>query len=221
MIIYGWNSRTIKEAPIEKLPCVHCGEEAVKAKIGVSYVHIFWIPLFPFKKSGQFECGQCKNIIADSKLNETMALLKKSVRIPYYMFSGAAIIAAFVAYMFINSSVEEQKEIAYLSIPEVGDIYHLKDNEELSEYKYYLWKAEEVFDDSLYITQNAYSYNMIPEELKEGDGFVETYYVIHRNFLKELYDSGDLVKIQRGYGEFSGFGRALPEVVDSLSSTSL
>lgn len=218
MVVYGWNSRIIKEAPLEKLPCVHCGDESVKAKISVSYVHIFWIPLFPYKKSGQFECDQCKKVVADSQLNETMALLKKSVKLPYYMFSGAAIIAVVIAYLFINSAIDEKKELGYLSIPEVGDIYHLKDNEEKSEYKYYLWKAEEIFDDSLYVTQNAFTYNMIPEDLMEEDGFVESYYVIKKNLLQELYDSGELVKIQREYGEFSGFSRVIPEVVDSLSS---
>jgi hypothetical protein len=219
MIVYGWNNRIIKEAPLEKLPCVHCGSESVKAKISVSYVHLFWIPLFPYKKSGQFECEQCKNVIADSQLEETMTLLKKSVRFPFYMFSGMAVIIAFIAYLFINSAVEEKKELGYLSIPEVGDIYHLKDNEEVTEYKYYLWKAEEVFDDSLYVSQNAYTYNMIPEELMEKDGFVESYYVIKKKLLQELYDSGELVKIQRGYGEYSSFSRVIPEELDSLSSS--
>lgn len=53
----------------------------------------------------------------------------------------------------------------------------------------------------------------------EKDGFVESYYVIKKNLLQELYDSGELVKIQRGYGEFSGFSRVIPEVLDSLSAT--
>lgn len=221
MIIYGWNNRIIKNAQVGKLECPHCKTESVWAQIVAFYVHIFWIPLFPYKKSGQFACSSCNSLVDGNELSETVKLMKKSVRFPLYLFSGLGIIVAFVTYMFVNSNIEDKKELGYLSHPEKGDIYHLKDSEETSEYKYYLWKVDEVFDDSLYVSQNAYSYNGLPDQLLEDDGFYDTYYVIDKSVLEELHDSGELVKIQREYGELSSFSRTIHQELDSISSENI
>ena len=221
MIIYGWNNRIIKKAQVEKLACPHCNSESVWAEVVAFYVHIFWIPLFPYKKSGQFTCSSCNSNVAGDDLSETMKLMKKSVKLPFYLFSGLGIIVAFVAYMFVNSSIENKMELVYLSNPEKGDIYHIRDTEETSEYKYYLWKVDEVFKDSLYISQNAYSYNGLPEQLLDDDGFYDTYYVIDRSALEELHDSGELVKIQRDYGELSSFNRTIHHEMDSVTTANM
>jgi hypothetical protein len=215
MIIYGWSNKVIKQAPVEKVPCGHCGNENLNVKIVGFYAHIFWIPLFPYKKKGLLECEHCKHAIEEKHLvdqmKEAMTLMKKSVKFPKYMFSGTAIILAFISYMFISSRMESDRELEYLTTPTVGDIYHLKDKDEPTEYKYYLWKVQELFEDSIYISANGYVYNYIPDKLMEGDGFYDSYYVIEKGKLKELYETGDLVKVQRGYSEQSGFDRILYE----------
>ena len=216
MIIYGWNNRVIKEAPIEKVPCGHCGNENVRVKIVGHYAHIFWIPLFPYKKKGYFECDHCKHAVEDSslvdQLKEMMTQLKKSVRFPRYMFSGSAIVIAFIAWMFVSSKMEDNRELEYISNPQVGDIYHYKDVEEPTEYKYTCWKAVETFGDSLYIIQNAFGYNMIPKKFEPEDAFVDYYFVVDKSSLQELYESGEIVKIQRDYSESTGFNRIMEYV---------
>jgi len=220
MIIYGWNNRVIKEAPIDNISCEHCGNEKFKVKILGHYVHIFWIPLFPYKKQGLLECDHCKSVVSDhqlaNQLKDAMKRMKQSVKFPKYLFSGSALLIALFAFLFINSNIREDREYGYLKNPEVGDVYHFKDSDEPTEYKYYLWKAEELFEDSLYISTNGYAYNQVPTSLLVEDGFYDTYYVIDKNALLELYESGDLVKIQREYNESSGFNRVLHYEMDSL-----
>lgn len=224
MIIYGWNNRVIKEAPIDNIPCEHCGNEKFMVKILGHYVHIFWIPLFPYKKQGLLECNQCKSVVSDHQLidllKDAMKRMKQSVKFPKYMFSGSALLIALLAFLFINSNIQEDREYGYLVNPEVGDVYHFKDKDESTEYKYYLWKAEELFEDSMYISTNGYAYNQIPASLLVEDGFYDTYYVVHKNALLELYESGDLVKIQREYSDNSGFNRGIHYDNDSLPLSS-
>lgn len=223
MIVYGWNNRLIKEAPIEKVPCGHCGNEDVKVKITGHFAHVFWIPLFPYKKKGYFECDHCKHAVEDNSLEdqmkEMMTQLKKSVKFPKYMFSGSAILIAFVAWMFVSSKMEDSKELEYLSNPEVGDIYHYKNADEPTEYKYSLWKTVETFEDSVYIIQNAFGYNIIPSKLEDEDAFVDYYFVVDKNSLTEMYESGEIIKVQREYSESSGFNRIMEYVPeDSIFS---
>ncbi len=45
----------------------------------------------------------------------------------------------------------------------------------------------------------------------EGDGFYETQYVIDKQYLLDLYESGELVKVPRGYSACSGFYGVLSE----------
>ena len=223
MIIYGWNNRVIKESSFDKLACPHCENENAKIKVVGFYFHIFWIPLFPYKKKLFYECDHCKHTVEDANLadqfKEVLGKLKQSVKFPKYMYSGSGLVLALIVALFLNADQREKREIEYLANPQVGDIYHLKDNDETTEFKYYLWKAEEIFDDSLYITANAYNYDGIPDALLAEDGFFETFYVVDRKSLLELYEEGDMVKVQRKYGEQSGFNRMMSDQADSLQVT--
>jgi len=104
--------------------------------------------------------------------------------------------------------IKEKKERLHIYILSQG-IYHLKDNDVSTEFKYYLWKAEQIFDDFLYITANAYNYNSIPEALLAEDGFTEILYVVDKKNLMMLYEQAEMVKVQRKYEEASGFNRVV------------
>ena len=220
MIIYGWNNRVIKEAPFDKMSCPHCDNNEARIKVLGFYFHIFWIPLFPYKKKLFYECDHCKHAVEeanfDDQFKEVLGKLKQSVKFPKYMFSGSGLVLALVVALFINADQREKREIEYLNNPQVGDIYHLKDKDEATEFKYYLWKAEEIFNDSMYITANAYNYDGIPKALLAEDGFFETYYVVDKKDMMDLYENGDLVKVQREYDELSGFNRRVSVQPDSL-----
>ncbi len=175
--------------------------------------------MFPYKKDVVLECDHCKRAVNGGQVDDTMTKLKKSVSFPKYMFMGAILMVSFVTFLMIKSYLDDKEEYSYLTNPQVGDIYLLVYNEAHSEYKYYLWKAEKLFADSLYISANAYSYNMIATELIDGDGFYNSYYVIDKKDLLDLYEKGELVKVQMEYASGSGFDRILIEDEESLQST--
>lgn len=211
MIIYGWNNRIIKEAPVDKVTCPNCKNDKMHIRVFGFYVHIFWIPLFPYKKDVILSCDHCQMGVSGGELDDTMKKLKKSVSFPKYMFLGSALLLAFVAYLVVDSHLQDKKELSFLTHPEVGDVYHLIDKEEVTEYKYYLLKAQEVMGDSMAVSANGFAYNMVPKELMAGDGFYKTQYMIDKKSLMELYESGELVKVQREYNNGSGFDRELDE----------
>ena len=215
MIFYGWSSRVLKEAPIDHLSCPHCSANPLNAKVRAAYLHLFWIPIIPFRKFGRFECNECQNIVTDQRWSTFMRRLQKSVKVPYYMFTGLMLGIVFVAYMIAAFLVDKNREASLLASPASGDIYTIMDKEESSEFRYYLWKAEEVFEDSMYVTQNVYFYNMVPEMMVEDDGFIDLQYVVDLEDLQQLYEDGELVQIRREYTEFSGFDRMIHAQLDT------
>ena len=168
MIIYGWNNRIIKEAPVDKISCPNCQNDKMHVRIFGFYVHIFWIPMFPYKKDIVLQCDQCQMGVGGGELEDTMKKLKKSVGFPKYMFLGTVLLLTLIAYLVIDAHLDDKKELSYLVNPQVGDVYHLIDKEEPTEYKYYLWKAQELFADSIHISANGYAYNMVPTRLMDG-----------------------------------------------------
>lgn len=62
MIIFGtkW-VKTSKREPIN-LECPFCGHEHVNRASYLRCVHIYWIPLIPFKKAILAKCPNCKEL---------------------------------------------------------------------------------------------------------------------------------------------------------------
>lgn len=214
MIIYGWNAKKIKQAPIENA-CVNCGEKNAKIAIFSYYVHVFWIPLFPYKKSAQLVCSNCKNALEDgdfpkgSEMRKNLRRLKDAVKSPKYMYVGSVILllaVSYIAFLIIQSSKLER---GYLENPQVGDVYVLKDFKETSPYNHYLLKVHDIVDDSLYMTFSSFSYDRIVSRLDPKDGFYDVWYSMHKDQLRQYDESGELKKIIRDYSAYSGFDRVI------------
>ncbi len=214
MIVYGWNSKNIKQAPLEGYACPNCEEKDSHLAIFANYVHVFWIPLFPYKKSAQISCAHCQLATEEKSMPEDMKekikQLKSAVSIPKYLFAGLILIGLSIAYFSYTSSQNTIKEQDYIANPEVGDVYILEDLEEPSEYKYYLMKVSDLEGDSLLVSYNTYSYNTaIIKELDPADGFSDLYYLMHKNGVSEYDLSGELKKVIREYSDLSGFYRVI------------
>ncbi|WP_185152565.1 hypothetical protein [Fulvivirga aurantia] len=185
-----------------------------------SYAHIFWIPLFPYKKSAMLYCGHCQKVTEEktleSKDRQKIKALKSSVPTPKYMFAGLVIIILAIAGLTFNSSQQEKKQQAFINAPLVGDVYKLKDETELSDYKYYLLKVVAVDEDSIDVSASSFSYNGLPDKLEAEDGFYDVSYRIDRQFVKELYDKKELLKVERDYSDYTGFNRVIQFVPDTL-----
>ena len=221
MIIYGWNSRNLKQAELETYNCPKCGENQSVIAIFAHYVHIFWIPIFPYKKSANIACGHCQLATEEKSMPEemkgTIRQLKSTVNIPKSLFSGLLLLIVAVAFFSFKSLKNDQQEQSYIENPQIGDVYVLKDLEESSEYKHYLMKINEINSDSLWVSFNSYSYTGIITELDPRDGFYNYEYSIHKSALQEFQQSGELKKIIRNYAATAGFDRMVEyDPIDSL-----
>jgi len=56
---------------------------------------------------------------------------------------------------------------------------------------------------------------MISKRFEPDDAFVDYYYVVDKSSLIELYESGEIVNIQRDYSESTGFNRLIEYVPEN------
>ncbi|MFY0600872.1 MAG: hypothetical protein JXR03_14455 [Cyclobacteriaceae bacterium] len=222
MIIYGWNTKNIKQASLDAYECPNCQEKSSYLAIFAHYAHIFWIPLFPYKKSATIYCANCQLSTDENALEEGMKTkvkaLKSTVSIPKYLFIGLTILVLGIGFLIYNNNKNEKLESSYVIDPQVGDVYVLKDFDEPTDYNYYLWKVDDIEGDSLIIMFNSYRYNWVATELDRDDGFYDILLAMHKDQIKKYDESGELKKVIRSYSASSGFDRILEYPLDSLNT---
>lgn len=213
MIIYGWNSKNIKQAPLEGYECASCQQKNSFIAIFADYVHIFWIPLFPYRKSAIISCAQCQLVTREkgmpSEMKAKMKQLKSAVSIPKYLFSGLAIIILAIAYFTYSGNQSSKQEQSMIDKPQIGDVYVLKSPTEETEYDYYFMKVNDVYGDSLLVTVSSYQYNGMVSKLDPNDGFLNISIAMHKDGIKDYDESGELRKVIRDYDPSSGFDRVI------------
>jgi hypothetical protein len=216
MIIYGWDTKNIKQADLAEYECPGCHEKKSVLAIFSHYAHIFWIPFFPYKKSASIVCMHCNLNTTEKELppdkKGIVKQLKSTVSIPKYHFTGLAILVVAIAYFSFMGWQNEQQRQAYLEGPMKGDVYLLKDAEEMSEYNHYLIKVIEVNNDSLWVATSSFSYNGLIDELDPSDGFFDVAYPIHKNDLRGVGKFGEVRKVFRDYDKSTGFDRVIEYV---------
>ena len=221
MIVYGWNAKNIKQAPLESYECPQCQQKQSVLVIVAKYVHIFWIPVFPFKKSAVLVCNHCKketdekNIVLGTGV--TIAQLKSAVPIPKYLFSGLALLIAAIGFFTYQSIQDDKQEKAYIAEPQVGDVFLMKSAEETSQYNHFLFKIREIHGDSVYISYSSFNYNGFVSKLDPKDGFLNIIYSLHKDALKKFDETGELRKVFRGYSASAGFDQEVEFKPDSAS----
>lgn len=213
MIVYGWNSKVLKESPFPGQKCTSCEAEDSYVVVTGSYAHIFWIPLFPYRKKLTIVCGNCgldtKPKQVSPEVKQFAKKLKSTVRFPLYMFSGSGLVAILIGIFAIIGFIDNKKIEGYLNEPQVNDIYYLYNDEEISEYKYYLWKVTEVAGDSIYVSPNSFQYNYIPSRLEDEDGFFDVQFIMNKSDVMNLFEEDVIRQVDRGFKDGSGFERQI------------
>lgn len=213
MVVYGWNSKVLKEAPFNGHQCPSCKNEATHIVVFGSYFHVFWIPLFPYRKYLRIICDNCQLDQKPKEVSEEVRTLakqlKSQVRLPFYMYSGVGIITALIIFFTVQGIVDDNKFKNQLNEPQANDIYHLYNAQEPTEFKYYLWKVIDVRGDSVDVSPTSFQYNHDPYTLESEDGFYDVFYSMHKSEILELHETDVLLKVQRGYEASSGFDREI------------
>jgi hypothetical protein len=138
MLISGW--RLVELAcvnPETEATCAHCGQSAWAGHVMQRYIHIFWIPIFPFAKRVEFECEHCRKAYRKKEVPAPLMRLvdqiKAEVRTPRRYFTGLFALGGLFVLPWIlglvfflcgiNPSRADRELIAK---PAVGDIYLVK-----------------------------------------------------------------------------------------------
>ncbi|KUG08319.1 hypothetical protein [Solirubrum puertoriconensis] len=161
MIIYGSNSSHLLTEPVPNAECHSCGSpDALHISVLGRYAHIYWVPLFPFGKTGGSHCGHCQQALPANELPLQLRphyeAAKARARVPKWHFAGLALLALIIAGSFLTDYLDHRDDQQLLEHPRVGDLYHVKTDEP----GYYtLLKVVEVNGNSLRLQQNTYQTN--------------------------------------------------------------
>lgn len=200
MIIYGWRPSHLKTSQSKTIECPECGQKG-KTIISIysKYAHVFWIPLFPFGKTGASQCQNC-NCLRDEKtmsaeIKKEYNEIARYTRPPIWQFIGILILAISIALFIGFQQNEKANEQKYILNPMIGDV---------PEYRtetggYSTFKITEVTQDSIIYVVNLYETNQMSgiKEIIEDTCYSDTLYIMSRYNLAEMYNEGTIYDINR------------------------
>lgn len=200
MIIYGWRASHVKSQISDTVKCVQCQtEKTTLFSVFSRYVHIFWIPLFPYGRKGFTECQKCgyetDSSYTDDHYKRGHRELLQQTNIPFWQFAGLLIIVAFVSWGVISSQLEKENTRTYLESPSVGDKYFYKTDEG----NYSVFKIRHIGSDSVEVQQNDYesSRKNRVDEIDIQENYGDYQFRLAKTDLKSMYESGLIYSIKR------------------------
>ncbi|MEL6593150.1 MAG: hypothetical protein AAFQ68_23835 [Bacteroidota bacterium] len=200
MIIYGTSgAKGLRLQRFAGSQCPHCqAEGTIEGGVYSRYAHVYWIPLFSIGKSAKTVCGACGTEITkkDRSLDIQNRLqdMKSDMKIPFWHFTGLGIVAFLISWGVFQSSQNDADNLSYIQNPLVGDYYEVKVDE-----GYRLLKVVGVSADSVAIQQSQYIATKLSGlgELKEDYPFEEEQMMLSREYLKSLFEDGEIRDVDR------------------------
>lgn len=198
MIIYGSKATEILTENIKE-NCSHCDtQNSVEMTIFQKYAHVFWIPFFPFSKTGMTQCTHCKQLLEKDEFNDKLInrykTLKSNTKAPIWTFSGLALLGVLIISGVGYNKINGEKNAELISEPKKGDVYEVK----MDNSQYTLFKVDKVAGDSVFVLENMYETNKISglSDLKDED-FIKESWGIHKTELKNMLEIGTIIDIKR------------------------
>ncbi|MGG9962884.1 zinc-ribbon domain-containing protein [Ferruginibacter sp. SUN106] len=203
MIIYGNKATKTGHQSLFNSKCSHCGTKGSLEMYTFSrYFHIFWIPVFPYRKEAVTQCNHCKQVLKKKEFSADLLSdyeeMKVNTKTPYWQFIGL-LLFIFLIIAVVNSIREDNKrDIAYLTTPKTGDIYEIYTVGE----GYTLYKVSDVKTDSVYVIFNKYQSNkksgLNQSKMTEAGSFIEEEYLpIAKKDLLKMKDKGEIEGVRR------------------------
>lgn len=198
MIIYGHNSTDIFSRIIPDR-CPNCdSQNTLRMRVQAVYAHIFWIPLFPYKRKRFTECEHCKQHLPfafwSRDVQNRYYHHQKDIKNPLWTFSGLGVIAALIVVGIIDSHNEKIDSSDYIAKPKKGDIYDFK----VEGSGYTLVKVIGTRPDSIQLVMNEYESTMRSGLRKLVDSPYQKDVVnIARKDLKNLFNKKNILRVRR------------------------
>jgi hypothetical protein len=201
MIVYGTESKELAKEQLTE-DCWNCSaKNTIDMHIFQKYAHILWLPLFPLSKTGISQCDNCKQIFYLNEmpphLRNAYETIKVRTKKPIWMFSGLGVIAALILLVMYSNAKRNKMKAELLLAPISGDVYSIKKDIDT----YTLIKVDKVRGDTIYIKPHNYETDKssgLFKLKKKGDfEYAENTYPILKGELKQMFDKGDIIDIER------------------------
>ncbi len=199
MIIYGTRASHVSTEQLQHVSCPSCGtESSVSISLFSRYVHIFWIPLFPYGKKAVSQCQHCQQVLEERKMpkefKDHLATQKMKSRTPIWQFIGLVIIAALAVWFYFVDKNNTQKELAFLADPQINDVYEFK-----TEGNYSTFKIVDFYNDSVVVSYNNYETNKMSGiyKIDKEENYTEEYFLLSKDEIKAMYEDGTVLDINR------------------------
>jgi hypothetical protein len=119
MIFFGRRATKLEVLNINGTICPHCGSlDTQHLTVFGKYAHIYWIPFFPLSKVPVAECSHCLKTVSRKDFSEELKQFyerrKGSVKRPIWHWAGMAIVAAFIAFIFlikVTTKYDQRREM--------------------------------------------------------------------------------------------------------------
>ncbi len=156
MIIYGTRSTLLKTEYLFE-PCPNCNTaNSVQMNVFQQYAHIFWIPIFPIRKTGVSVCTNCRQVLKEKQMPASLKLsyqnLKSDTKIPIWHFTGIFLVFLVVIAVVISDKQTSDKVSKLIMSPKKDDVFQIK----LKDDVYTLYKVKKVEGDTVYFFANKY-----------------------------------------------------------------
>ncbi len=128
MIIYGWGTANLENVHSETAICPNCGEtDCITFAFHSNHAHIFWIPLFPYKKGGIAVCEKCEHAFEKKdmtlELKQEYTALKKEAKRPFWQYIGVGLVVIGLAVSGVMGIYNKQEYKSMVETPIEGDVY--------------------------------------------------------------------------------------------------
>lgn len=200
MIIYGTNNIVLKSRTSKTAVCPHCQTQgSITFTVLSSYAHIFWIPMFPYRKRGLSECSHCKQVLKlkhmPKELQKEITRIKDESVSPKWQYAGIGVVVGIIAFAVFLSERDKAEEKVLLETPIIGDVYRYK----AETASYSTMKVVDVVGDSVYVNLNDYVTNKMTgvHSIDIPKNYSMDVYSFAKTQLQEMYESGELYDVDR------------------------
>jgi hypothetical protein len=199
MIIYGHRASHLLT---EAVPgsCTSCATpDSRRVSVFGRYAHVYWIPLFPFGKTGVAECGHCRQVLQDKEmdpaLKQATQALKQRVRVPIWHFSGLLLLViAIIGGVIANGKAKKDTQ-TFIQAPHPGDLYHIRTENG----HYSLLKVQDVTGNSVKLLPNNYEMERETEinKLDKPENYAAEPVELTRYDLKIMLTKEEILEVER------------------------
>ncbi len=128
MIIFGSRGKTIAGPDRQGGPvCGYCGKDRHATYGTIQYVHVFFIPVFPFSRQPVMQCLHCRKMLVGDEIDQpARGEIARQVFTPLQTattFIGTILVALWVLLVFVQDCGSASKRADYLRNPAAGDYY--------------------------------------------------------------------------------------------------